>query len=142
MKQVKSIYAILICTLLVSTGAQATNIDFRITGLKSNEGKVYIQLFKGENNYKNGTADASSVVKANKGEVLISFSAHEHGEYGIRYFHDENDNGKLETNLFGLPVEGYGYSNSAKPNFGPVAYEQIKFKVTSEHTANSSQVIY
>ena len=26
--------------------------------------------------------------------------------------HDENDNGKLDTNLVGMPVEGYGFSNN------------------------------
>ncbi len=35
--------------------------------------------------------------------------------------HDENDNGKLDTNLVGMPVEGYGFSNNPqvmrKPTF-------------------------
>ena len=121
---------------------QANDIDFKISGVKNNKGKVYIQLFKGGDNYKNGVADSSSVMQAKKGEISVSFNQKEPGVYAIRYFHDENNNGKLETNLFGMPVEGYGYSNNAKPNFGPVEFEQIKFNVSEKPTANKSHVIY
>ncbi|AYZ72564.1 DUF2141 domain-containing protein [Stenotrophomonas maltophilia] len=34
------------------------------------------------------------------------------GSYAVLLTHDENDNGKLDTNLVGMPVEGYGFSNN------------------------------
>ena len=131
-----------IFTTLIATNAYANNVDLQITGLKSNKGKVYVQLFKGQENFNKGKAEASSVVNAKKGEVTVSFYGLEKEDYGIRYYHDENDNGKMETNLIGLPTEGYGFSNSAKPNFGPVSYEQIKFEVVSPRTTNSSEIIF
>ncbi|HGM5960334.1 TPA: DUF2141 domain-containing protein [Stenotrophomonas maltophilia] len=43
------------------------------------------------------------------------------GSYAVLLTHDENDNGKLDTNLVGMPVEGYGFSNNPqvmrKPTF-------------------------
>ncbi len=33
-------------------------------------------------------------------------------------FHDENDNGKLDTRIFGIPREGVGASNNATGRFG------------------------
>jgi uncharacterized protein (DUF2141 family) len=33
-------------------------------------------------------------------------------------FHDENDNGVLDKGAFGIPTEGYGFSNNAKGFFG------------------------
>ena len=43
------------------------------------------------------------------------------GTYAVLLTHDENDNGKLDTNLVGMPVEGYGFSNNPqvmrKPTF-------------------------
>ena len=43
------------------------------------------------------------------------------GSYAVLLTHDENDNGTLDTNLVGMPVEGYGFSNNPqvmrKPTF-------------------------
>jgi uncharacterized protein (DUF2141 family) len=36
------------------------------------------------------------------------------GEYAISLYHDVNGNNKLDTGLYGIPVEGYGFSNHAK----------------------------
>ncbi|MFJ1258682.1 DUF2141 domain-containing protein, partial [Cupriavidus sp. CuC1] len=36
------------------------------------------------------------------------------GTYSIAAAHDENMNGKLDTNALGIPMEGYGFSNDAK----------------------------
>ncbi|MCF2949408.1 DUF2141 domain-containing protein [Paraglaciecola aquimarina] len=129
---------------LHSFASEAKDIEFQIQGINSNKGKLYVQLFKGQEGYKNGQAVNASIVNAQKGEAKIMFSVIEAGEYAIRFFHDENDNGKLETNMFGMPTEGYGYSNSAKPNFGPATYQQIKFNVPTgaQKVVNKTQVIY
>lgn len=34
------------------------------------------------------------------------------GSYAVTAIHDENDNGQLDKNFFGLPKEGYGVSNN------------------------------
>jgi uncharacterized protein (DUF2141 family) len=34
------------------------------------------------------------------------------GQYAVQVMHDENDNGKFDTNFVGLPIEGYGFSNN------------------------------
>jgi uncharacterized protein (DUF2141 family) len=36
------------------------------------------------------------------------------GEYAIRVYHDQNDNGQLDKGIFGQPVEGWGVSNDAR----------------------------
>ena len=74
--------------------------------------------------------------------MTITFNDLDAGEYGIRYFHDENDNGELETNLFGLPTEGYGYSNNAKANFGPVDFTTMRFSIADVAVKNNSTVTY
>jgi uncharacterized protein (DUF2141 family) len=45
----------------------------------------------------------------------------------VASYHDENDNGKLDTNAFGLPTEGYGFSNDAQGTLGPPSYTQAAF---------------
>ncbi len=49
------------------------------------------------------------------------------GTYAIAAAHDENMNGKLDTNALGIPTEGYGFSNDAKgwlsaPSFSAASF--------------------
>jgi uncharacterized protein (DUF2141 family) len=143
MKKITLLFTI-ITSALLSTLVQANDIEFEISGINSDKGKLYIQLFKGEENYKKGNAELASVINAEKGSTKVLFNNVGQGEYAIRFFHDENDNGQMETNLFGSPVEGYGFSNNAKPDFGPVSYSEMTF-VVSENSAkvfNKTTVIY
>ena len=41
------------------------------------------------------------------------------GSYAVALFHDENDSGHMETNLLGIPTEGYGFSNNPTLYLGP-----------------------
>ena len=54
------------------------------------------------------------------------------GKYAVRYYHDENLNGKMETNLIGKPTEGYGFSNNVIGKFGPPPFEKWLFEINSD----------
>ena len=51
------------------------------------------------------------------------------GVYAISVFHDENNNGELDSNLLRIPKEDYGFSNDARKAFGPPAYEAASFQL-------------
>ena len=134
-----------IAALLLSLSAQsanASNITFEISGVQA-KGKLYVQLFKGEENYQQGKAHNATIVVAKEGITKVSFADVDQGEYALRFFHDQDDNGEMATNLFGMPTEGYGFSNNAKPNYGPVDYSEIKFEVgKDQQVVNKTEVIY
>jgi uncharacterized protein (DUF2141 family) len=71
-----------------------------------------------------------STVKNNK--CLISFTSLNPGKYAVRYYHDENMNGKMETNLVGKPTEGYGFSNNVIGKFGPPPFEKWLFEIDND----------
>ena len=131
----------LICTY---AHANAATLFFEIQGIKNDAGKIYLSLFKGEENYQQDKAEAWQIVKPEKGNKVVVFSNLEPGDYAIKYFHDENDNRQLETNLFGSPIEGYGFSSDAKPNYGPAKYADMKILISAEQdqVKNASTVIY
>ncbi len=54
------------------------------------------------------------------------------GKYGFRYFHDENMSGRLETNVLGIPREGYGFSNDAVGPFGPKPFREWLFELNHD----------
>ena len=49
------------------------------------------------------------------------------GEYAISVYQDLDKNGKLDTNMFGVPTEPIGFSNNAAVRFGPPKYESARF---------------
>lgn len=54
-------------------------------------------------------------MKIPAGEARCDFEDIPSGSYALVVLHDENMNGKLDTNWLGIPKEGYGFSNNAKP---------------------------
>ena len=52
--------------------------------------------------------------------------------------HDTNDNKELDSNLFGMPKEGFGFSNDAMGMFGPPDFKKASF----EHDGEKEVVIY
>ena len=133
-----------VCITGLSLGsAIAGELNFAIKGVKQGSGTLYVALFQGAENYKNNLPYRAQQVEASKPQLEMSFSKLPQGEYAIRYFHDQNGNQKMDMNLFGMPLEGFGYSNDAKPNMGPASYQQMKFEIPEVGEVNNqSQVIY
>ena len=134
--------ALMLGLAFTMNAATAETVTFKINQVNSDNGMILVQIFDSEENYKANKAITAQQTKAQIGTVTITFNNLEPGEYAIRYFHDENSDGELETNLFGMPTEGFGYSNNAKANFGPAKYADMKFTVDRKNTNNASTVIY
>jgi len=71
-------------------------------------------------------------VKGNK--ATLTFKNLPPGTYAIAALHDANSNGKMDTNMLGIPKEDYGASNDAKSTFGPPKYKDAKFDVMKDQT--------
>lgn len=93
-------------------------LNITINGLRNSKGKVYLEL-----DDLSGNKVASIAEKIINNQCTISFNSIASGKYSIYYFHDENNNNELDTK-FGIPKEGYGFSNNAKGSFGPPPIEE------------------
>jgi uncharacterized protein (DUF2141 family) len=49
------------------------------------------------------------------------------GKYAMVCYHDENNNGKFDENMLGMPKEGYCFSNNIKPKFSAPNFDQCAF---------------
>lgn len=49
--------------------------------------------------------------------VLLVYRGLPAGRYALSVFHDENGNGKLDSNVAGVPTERYGFSRDARGHF-------------------------
>lgn len=62
-------------------------------------------------------------------EASCEFGGLSPGIYAVALFHDENGNGKLDTNFLGIPSEGVGVSNNKRPLVGPPNWSDAKFRL-------------
>ena len=100
------------------------SLEMEINNLKSNNGPLYIRILdENENPVVVGT---SLVVNYSS---RISFDSIFPGKYAIQFFHDENENQKMDFNLIGIPKEKFGSSNDVKPILGPPKFEKMLFEI-------------
>jgi uncharacterized protein (DUF2141 family) len=104
-------------------------LKIEITDLRNNTGKVMLQLF---NEKEKVISQGMSDIKE-KG-CLITITNLKAGKYAVRYFHDENLNEVMETNMVGKPTEGYGFSNIVTGRFGSPAFEKSLFNLHEDIT--------
>src|SRR5581483_9984203 len=68
------------------------------------------------------------VIKIRKMQARCDFEDIPPGTYAMAVIHDENMNGKLDTNWLGIPTEGYGFSNDAKALLGAPSFSAASFQ--------------
>jgi uncharacterized protein (DUF2141 family) len=54
------------------------------------------------------------------------------GRYAASVLHDENFNGEMDTNLLGIPSEGYGVTNNPKPKRRAARFDEARFDLPAE----------
>jgi uncharacterized protein (DUF2141 family) len=74
----------------------------------------------------------SKIVAVEDKTVSLKIENIEKGNYAVSVYHDENNNGVLETGgVFGIPIEPYGFSNNPSMTFGP-SFKKSVFKMNSD----------
>jgi len=102
-------------------------LKIKITDLRNNAGKVMLQLFDG--NEKIITREMNDITE--KG-CLFTITNLKAGTYAVRFYHDENLNQKMETNIAGKPTEGYGFSNNVTGKFSMPPFEKWIFSLKAD----------
>jgi uncharacterized protein (DUF2141 family) len=98
--------------------AQPTgSIEIRITNLRNTQGTVSVNLFNTEDGFPDDPLKSFGwkTVKVIPDTVVIVFEDLPYGNYAVSILHDENSNGKMEKNFFGIPKEGFAFSNNYAP---------------------------
>lgn len=121
-----------------TTGAVAANpkISVRIANLRNQTGRICLTLFDGAQGFPNQSdrAVASRCVNAEEATSGITFDNLAPGDYAIAVIHDENQDGKLNTGLFGIPTEGFGFSRNPKVRMGAPRFKDTAFPLSGPST--------
>jgi len=101
-------------------------IAITVTGLANDDGQVILLLYDDKKGFPTKTSKAwkRRVVGIEKKKAHGSFASVPYGTYAVTAIHDEDANGKLLTNLIGMPKEGVGVSGNAS---GMPKWKKAKF---------------
>ena len=119
--------------LIAPAFASAADLVVRIEGLRSADGDIRVAVHRRAAGVD--FPDSAGAVKAamrpagETGDLV--FAGLPPGDYAIAAFHDEDRDGDLNTNLLGMPTEGYGFSNDARGMFGPPGFDAAAFTINA-----------
>jgi uncharacterized protein (DUF2141 family) len=127
----------------LSGAAPPGSIELDVAGLRSAKGVVQVCLTADPKHFPDCKGDPAArrlTAPAAKASGL-RFDGMPAGRYAISLFHDENDNGKVDTRL-GIPTEGVGFSNNPHLWFGPPSFASAAFAVTDQPVTETVKMKY
>ena len=110
-------------------------IDITITNVRSNNGKVQLQVYRDQATFSKETPYkvyyvSKSEMKNNTLHYKISDLPE--GTYGIAILDDENNNKKMDWSFIMLPKEGFGFSNYFLSALRKPKFDDFKFYLKGE----------
>lgn len=111
-------------------------IHVKILNIKNSSGTVACALFEAPDGFPHDylrMATNVMIIKIRKDQARCDFEDIPPGTYAMAVIHDENMNGKLDTNWLGIPTEGYGFSNDAEGLLGAPPFSAASFQYNGEN---------
>lgn len=136
---------VLVSGAALADGLPDGTLRVEVTGLRDDKGQVGCLLFDKAKGFPNDNVAAKQAVltKIAGGRATCTFAGVATGDVAISVLHDENLNGKMDSNLFGAPKEGYGFSNGAKAHtFSAPSFEEARFAFAGAGRSITIPVVY
>lgn len=105
-------------------------IHVTVLDIKNSTGNVACALFESSDGFPEeylSFATNIAVIRIRDKKARCDFQDIAPGTYALVVAHDENMNGKLDTNRLGIPTEGYGFSNNAKALLSTPSFSAASF---------------
>ncbi|PHS76027.1 MAG: hypothetical protein COB19_01605 [Porticoccus sp.] len=105
-------------------------IHVKIPNIKNSTGTVACALFESPAGFPTEFLHSATnimMMKIRDTKARCSFLDIPPGTYALAVIHDENMDGKLNTNFLGVPTEGYGFSSGAEATMSAPSFEAARF---------------
>ena len=149
------VLAIVLPLLVVGLPAWAGDLTVTVAGVRSASGSVMIGLYESAEGFGVAIKHATeaglltdrgrlvgAAMRAAPGTQSIIFTQLPPGRYAVIAFHDENDNGRLDESPWGVPTEGYGFSNDAQGFLAAPSFEAAGVMLDAGDSAVTISLIY
>jgi uncharacterized protein (DUF2141 family) len=111
-------------------------ISVRVLNIKNNTGTVDCALFESPNGFPIEFLHSATnvmVIRVRDTQARCNFEDIPPGTYAIAVIHDENMDGKLNSNWLGIPTEGYGFSNDARGVLSAPSFSAASFPYNGQN---------
>jgi uncharacterized protein (DUF2141 family) len=90
----------------------AQTLTVKVENIRQLKGTLMVGVSNNEGDFPDVPIEGRQI-KITGNVMTLNFSGLPRGSYAVSVYQDLNDNGKLDTNLLGIPKEPYGFSNNA-----------------------------
>ena len=113
--------------LLIAGSCNKSDLKLVIKGIDDLKGSMYIAVFDNEKSFPDfGKQLVEKVLLVDSKTLNYTFKDLPDSDYAVAIFHDKNNNGKLDKNAFGIPLEPYGFSQNARARFSAPPFNDAK----------------
>jgi uncharacterized protein (DUF2141 family) len=127
---------------LGASSAGAAELRVTVQNIRSDRGEIRLAVYANPAEWPDKAPSARErVLKAQRSGVTFVFDLPP-GTYAVNCFHDENSNGKFDTNFVGYPLEGYCFSNDAHPFLSAPSFDAVRFAVPPAGAAIVVHMVY
>ena len=118
----------------------------KLSNLRNRSGQVCISLFASDEGFPSDGSKAAysnclSLADASQNSELVLENI-PFGNYALGLFHDENNDKKLNSGAFGIPLEGFGFSNNPKVRIGGPKFNECIFPLIESQQTLSVEIRY
>ena len=117
-------------SLALTGGAAAADLQVRVLNVADDAGSVRVALCVAEQWLKPNCTRLARA-PAYHGVVTVTVRDVPPGTYGVLAHHDRNDDGEVNRNFVGVPIEGIGFSRDAPMRFGPPHFADAAMQVSA-----------
>ena len=118
-------------------------VEVTIDGFDNDEGQALVALFLDDTGWPDDEAQAfgASVFPIENLRVVAQFKDVPAGPFAISVFHDKDSDRELDTGVFGIPTEAYGFSRDARDTFGPPSFDEARLDVVAGESKKISILV-
>lgn len=121
---------------------ETVTITLTVEGIRNSRGTIGIALHNEAKTFPDGEAFITKEISlSSSGSIEVVFEHVPAGNYAFAIMHDENNSGEIDFNEYGMPLEGFCFSNEAMGENGPPDFDQASFSADSD-TKLSATLIY
>jgi uncharacterized protein (DUF2141 family) len=151
----RGISSALILVAVSAFPALSAELRLTIDGIRSDGGEILVALYDNADGFRSAIGNAAkrglspdsgrligTAIRAKRGTQSTVFTQLPPGRYALILIHDENDDGRLDENAFGVPTEGYGFGNNAQGFLTAPSFDAAAISVGIADVGTSITLIY
>jgi len=146
---------VLFSTISLVFSAAAADLQVTIKGIRSDAGEILIALYDTPAGFDSAIGNSAirglmpdsghivgAAIRAKRGEQSTVFTQLQPGRYALFVIHDENDDGRLNRNAVGVPIEGYGFGNNAQASLSAPSFDAAAITVGNADIGAAVALVY